>query len=210
MRAKRAIQALDEVAGSRKTIYPHVKDLIAQYSQHAEHTLEIGCGSAQYSQYVSGDYFGLDLPKKLDQSTGPDVFADGQQLPYKSDYFDFAFFVAVLHVIANPQNALDECYRVLKPGGKLLVFDYNLPATKRLAKLNNEINGLTTHIWSPWMLADNFRRAGFQAQIEWDYVRGNSHLAHLVQRYKIARFLRFWIWQVKNDWSIVSGTKPQE
>lgn len=48
---------------------------------------------------------------------------DIESLPLKENCFDFALFSQALHHAENPQLALREAYRVLIPGGKLLVVD---------------------------------------------------------------------------------------
>jgi ubiquinone/menaquinone biosynthesis C-methylase UbiE len=71
----------------------------------------------------------------------PDVTAqvscDPVKLPYPDATFDTALSVGVLEHVQDPDGSLDELARVLKPGGRLQV--YNLPNryswTERLARL---------------------------------------------------------------------------
>jgi tRNA (uracil-5-)-methyltransferase TRM9 len=54
--------------------------------------------------------------------------ADAQKLPYANDFFDFAIAVAVYHHIENEagrMQALNELYRVLKPGGEAFITVWN-------------------------------------------------------------------------------------
>ena len=46
---------------------------------------------------------------------------DAQALPYPDDTFDAAYLVITLGEIPNQQCALRELYRVLKPGGRLII-----------------------------------------------------------------------------------------
>jgi uncharacterized protein YbaR (Trm112 family) len=46
-----------------------------------------------------------------------DVVADVHALPFRSGAIDFAFGGAVMEHVARPWEAIDELYRVLKPGG---------------------------------------------------------------------------------------------
>lgn len=192
---------------SANNVLPHVASVLQRHSQGADRTLEIGCGGAQYKPYIPGKYVGADLQDIRYSGDGPDVFADAQHLPFKQTTFDFIFLVGVLHIVPDIELALSEAHRVLNPGGRLLVFDYNFLGTRRLAKLNQRKLGRATEVWSPWGLARSLQKAGFSAKVEWDYVRGNSRPARVLQRFKIIRFLRFWLWQFAKDWSIVSGKK---
>ena len=44
----------------------------------------------------------------------------GEKLPYKNDSFDYVVNFDVLEHVKNVEEVLNECFRVLKPGGKLL------------------------------------------------------------------------------------------
>lgn len=62
----------------------------------------------------------LNKFKKKNQS----IFVKTQSvlnLDYKKNYFDFVLCQGVIHHSENPIKALRECYRVLKPGGKLYI-----------------------------------------------------------------------------------------
>jgi SAM-dependent methyltransferase len=49
------------------------------------------------------------------------VLADAEHLPYSDNTFDGAFLITVLGEIPNPDSALRELFRVLKPAGRLVV-----------------------------------------------------------------------------------------
>lgn len=189
-------------------VYPHVATLLERYSNPHQQVLEIGCGGAQYREHIKGHYLGLDLPRLHYDGVGPQLVADGQHAPLADNRFDLVFMVAVLSVIPDPSKALKECYRLLRPGGTLLIFDYNWLATRRLAKLNSA-SGHSTQVWSPWQLAAKIKSIGFRAKVAWDYVRGASRFLLVLQRLKAVRYLRFWIWQLREDWSVVIATKPE-
>jgi ubiquinone/menaquinone biosynthesis C-methylase UbiE len=46
---------------------------------------------------------------------------DGEQIALADETFDVVYAVHVYHLIPNWRKAIDEAYRVLKPGGKLLI-----------------------------------------------------------------------------------------
>ena len=51
------------------------------------------------------------------------VHGDALQLPFEDEFFDGVFTNATLHEWADPECALNEIYRVLKPGGRYLITD---------------------------------------------------------------------------------------
>jgi uncharacterized protein YbaR (Trm112 family) len=53
--------------------------------------------------------------------TAPDIYADGLCLPFRDDSFDLILSQAVLEHVPDPQLAVDELHRVLKPGGTMYV-----------------------------------------------------------------------------------------
>lgn len=193
--------------GLSKNTQPHVVSVLQRFSDTRDRVLEIGCGGGQYRSVVSGSYVGIDLPAVKYPGQGPDAFADGQVLPFATGSFSLVFFVAVLHLIPDVERALTEVHRVLAPGGRVLVFDYNYWATRRLAHLNLKKYNKRNRVWSPWGLAACLRRAGFRPHVEWNYVRGVGAAVVALQRLTLVRFVRFWLWQFTGDWSIVQGAR---
>lgn len=46
---------------------------------------------------------------------------DAQHPPYPDDHFDAAYLVATLGEVPDQEQALEELFRVLRPGGRLVV-----------------------------------------------------------------------------------------
>ncbi|MDH5546301.1 MAG: bifunctional demethylmenaquinone methyltransferase/2-methoxy-6-polyprenyl-1,4-benzoquinol methylase UbiE [Gammaproteobacteria bacterium] len=55
------------------------------------------------------------------------VQADAQHLPFPDNYFDCITIAFGLRNVTDKQMALESMYRVLKPGGKLLVLEFSQP-----------------------------------------------------------------------------------
>ena len=82
------------------------------------------------------------LSLALKTTGGCDFFAvraDMQRLPFADNSFDRAVSITALEFIADARNAIDELFRVTRPGGRVLVATLNSLspwATRRAAKTN--------------------------------------------------------------------------
>jgi SAM-dependent methyltransferase len=82
--------------------------------------IDIGCGSKPYfnllSEYVS-KHIGVDHENTLHDKSSINLFGTAYQIPCENESFDSAICTAVLEHLEEPELALRECYRVLKPEG---------------------------------------------------------------------------------------------
>lgn len=62
-----------------------------------------------------------------------------EELPWKDNEFDMVVSFLVLCSVKNPQKALTEIYRVLKNGGKLLLFEHVVSPNPKTAKWQNRL-----------------------------------------------------------------------
>jgi len=56
----------------------------------------------------------------IDPATKPDLLGSAENMPAKDASFDYIKITEVLEHLENPDRALRECFRVLKPGGTLI------------------------------------------------------------------------------------------
>jgi SAM-dependent methyltransferase len=85
-------------------------------------TLDIGCDSPEANAKLFPSlvqYVGLDVPLGL--NTEFKVIGLGEFLPFQSSVFDNVCIMGSLDHFLDHHRAIDEAYRVLKPGGKLFM-----------------------------------------------------------------------------------------
>ena len=89
--------------------------------------IDIGCGTKPYknllSPYVT-EHIGVDYKGTLHERSNIDIFSTAYQILVEEASFDSAICTAVLEHLEEPELALRECYRVLKPGGVAI---YSVP-----------------------------------------------------------------------------------
>lgn len=96
----------------------------------ADRVLDCGCGNAKFALWNAGDaalMVGLD-PAPLFADAALEevdlVQGDARRTPFGADTFDKAFSIDVFEhlTLADLEAVLDELHRVLRPGGRLLVY----------------------------------------------------------------------------------------
>lgn len=85
--------------------------------------LDVGCGRKPYRDLVSANrYVGVDVDTHTTRVLGAaDVFYDGRKLPFQDGSFDAVICSQVLEHVFFAEAFLAEIYRVLRPGGQLLL-----------------------------------------------------------------------------------------
>ncbi len=73
-------------------------------------------GMARYRSLFSGNYRSFDVP-----GMGADIDGDIHAMPIQTESEDAVICNAVLEHVVNPIRAVEEIYRILKPGGVALV-----------------------------------------------------------------------------------------
>jgi SAM-dependent methyltransferase len=67
------------------------------------------------------------------------VRAPAEELPFPDDTFDTAVSTLALCTVGDPERALGEIKRVLKPGGRLLVLEHVRSEEPKLARWQDRI-----------------------------------------------------------------------
>ena len=133
----------------------HLLRLVAFDGYRGQSVLEVGCGAGvDLARFARGGaaVTGVDLaPSAIELARanfaqqglqGAFEVADGEHLPFPDTCFDLVYAHGVVQYAANPQRLVDECRRVLVPGGQAIFQVYNrvswLNALSKLMKVGLE------------------------------------------------------------------------
>jgi SAM-dependent methyltransferase len=87
--------------------------------------LDFGCADQPYRRLFapSAEYVGADLPGNSLATV--EIAADGT-VPLDDESFDVVLSTQVLEHVADPATYLAECFRVLRPGGRMLLSTHGI------------------------------------------------------------------------------------
>jgi SAM-dependent methyltransferase len=137
---------------------PHIVGGLLEVASPDARILEVGCGDKGLREVLPGTYVGLDLPDSSYLDEPPDLAGSAEDIPAEDQTFDLVFGVAVFVLITDVDRAFRECLRVLRPGGHLLVFDYQKAVSEQLAVSDPERH---RRAWDSAELCERIRAAGF-------------------------------------------------
>lgn len=132
---------------SAKQSYKNYISFVSVYGK-GDTLLDVGCGSGWSSYLISQlgkETTGLDLngsafePQENDQLKY--CVGSALDLPYENSSFDLVSTHECLEHLPDPEKALNEMYRVVKPGGRLILVGPNL-----LSLLQN-LRALFVYCW---------------------------------------------------------------
>ena len=128
----------EELERFRYTDHAYLLDVVGFEKYADKKVLEIGCGlGTDLSRFANHGAIitGIDLSPtsiklakkrfKLFGLKGDLRVGDTENLSFPDNQFDLVYSMGVLHHTPDTQKAINEFYRVLKPGGQTIVMLYN-------------------------------------------------------------------------------------
>ena len=152
--------------------------------------LDLGCGTGIYTLAVglgaSAFTCGIDpavamlAQARAKSRVTPWIVAVGEEIPIRPGVFDCIFSSQVWHHLADGRRTAKECFRVLKPGGALVIRTISHEQLRRRVVFRYFPEGLA-HTLEAYPSEDDFNRyfedAGFHS---------TEHLSYTLERYQPA------------------------
>ncbi len=165
-----------------KSIYKNVAKVLQL--QQDDDLLEVACGNGYFmNKYASHVHSvaGLDLSElvvkmakkkhrgRIKAGTAEFVHGDASQLPWEDSRFSVATTMGSFTSFPKPLESLKEMYRVLRPGGRVIVsIEWNAEDGLDHTK---EIEGYGMRMWTEDEIRATLKEAGF-SEISITYAKG--------------------------------------
>jgi malonyl-CoA O-methyltransferase len=114
--------------------------------RETDDVLEVGCGKGRYINNLKCNRFACDIADASKYVNAKFQVGSCLRLPYEDNTFNVVFASEVLEHSIFVDNAIKECLRVVKPGGKLLIIDKD-----------NRINFKNLHFGEKWLEFKDFQ-----------------------------------------------------
>lgn len=142
--------------------------------------IDIGCGPGGFLCAVQKRFpaialSALDLSEEMVRETGERLgssaivtVGDAEKMPLQSEQYDVVTCNMSIHHYPHPQDAVNEMYRILAPGGTLLLNDMDCAAPIRaLANwVFPRLPGGDVKMYTRQEITDMLQKAGFE---RWEY-----------------------------------------
>ncbi len=161
----------DELRGLRKT-YARALRRLERFGARHDALLEIGCGNGffleeareQGYKFVAGVEPSAPAKALAKADIEPHIVCDVMREGlFEPNTFDTICFFQVFDHLPAPNETLDQCFEILKPGGLMLFFNHNIEAVSaRLLREKSPIIDIEhTYLYSPQTLGALLEKHGF-------------------------------------------------
>ncbi|MEW6085426.1 MAG: class I SAM-dependent methyltransferase [Chloroflexota bacterium] len=119
--------------------------------------VDIGCGTKPYEKLLAPfveEHIGVDHEATLHDKSNVNLWGTAYNIPVEDEFFDSAICTAVLEHLEEPENALRECFRILKPNGHAI---YSIPFIWHLHEEPRDF-----YRYSKYGIRYLFEKTGFQ------------------------------------------------
>ena len=183
----------DKSAQKAELVYGVVLDVIAEYIDSSMDVLEVATGTGVVACAIADKckrVTACDLSPEMIKVAQNKINAKGHgnlifhvkdaySLDYEASFFDVAIALNVLHVMIQPEKALESIYRVLKPGGILVAPTYchNEHMISNIASKVMSLAGFKAfHRWSAVSYKEFIEKNNFHL-IKYELIKGMIPLA---------------------------------
>lgn len=175
---ERVAKLYTKVMSKNSGVYDAVCNQLGHYVSKDKNVLELACGTGQITfrmADMAGSWTATDYSENMireakkrkaeGEGASQTVFQvqDATKLTYEDGCFDMVVIANALHIMPEPDLALKEIYRVLKPDGILFAptFVYEDGYSKLWIWLMEKIGFKTYHKWNKAELAAYINEHGF-------------------------------------------------
>ncbi len=106
-------------------VYNIADKFLEKYSKYYKGILvDLGCGEAPYKEYFlqyADKYIGVDWTNTLHNSKADVLSNLNEKVNLPDEYADTVVSLSVIEHLFEPQAFLNECYRIMKKGGTLVL-----------------------------------------------------------------------------------------
>lgn len=127
-----------EIEQERYNHQSHILEILSKIDWRTKRVLEVGTGVGTDARKIikyGADYTGVNIDQGSAKATAKafDVFrlkgkvieCSATELCFEDECFDIVYSFGVLHHIPEVGKSVSEIYRILKPGGELIIMLYN-------------------------------------------------------------------------------------
>ena len=155
------------------SVFPLFSDIYRYIPRLSGRVLQVGCGTGYFNAYVSRTYesdlpelYNLDVNQRyLEYGVKKRRFdrfvrASIASTPFQGEFFDVILFPRSLHHVQKLKTVFRECSRILKPSGRIVIFDPIRHRHKSIRKdycpMNSYVDGVI-HYYTERGLVDLVR-----------------------------------------------------